>query len=381
MRFLQTLKNFFRPKYEPLNIIEIYQDNLLDNLKLLQNKQAYSEIFPVLKANAYSHGLKEVAQILKKTNVPLVAVDSFPEAQVLYDYTKKDVLILGECADNQYKYFNFKRTEFCVYNEKTLIRLAKFKKNIKVHLFVNTGMNREGIQDLSKFLKNTKKYLPYIKITGFCSHFASSETDSELNFKQKEKFFNLLRILNKEKIYPKWVHLGNSSAIFKEKDERFTAFRSGLAFYGYHTFSLGSKYFKAAEELKPALRVLSQVVSLQDLKAGDTISYNETFKTNNNMRVGVVPFGYSEGLDRVFSAKAVFYNLKHKTYLPVCGKICMNLSVFDTKDFDINLGDRIEIIGLDKNKKNNIYEYAKIKETNPYEILTSLNDNIRRIIV
>ncbi len=111
-------------------------------------------MIPVLKSNAYGHGLKQLCQILKDSDLPMVAVDSFPEYQVVKKHTDKKVLILGETDVRNYKHFNRKRASFAVYNISTLQGIIDYKKSAKIHIFLNTGMNREGIQidELDEFL-------------------------------------------------------------------------------------------------------------------------------------------------------------------------------------------------------------------------------------
>lgn len=337
-------------------------------------------MFPVLKSNAYGHGLKEVCKILEKTNAKMLAVDSFPEAQIVYKYSKKKVLVIGECAKGQYKYFNFKRTEFCVYNIETLKHLASFRKNIKVHIFLNTGMNREGVKDLDAFLAEAKKYLSYIDVTGVCSHLASSEEDSILNQKQLDSFFEGVERLKSLKIFPKWIHLGNSGAVFKIHDSRLTAFRPGLSLYGYHAFTKAEAEKLLADGLRPALRLISHVVSMSDVKQGEIVSYNETYVFNKDSRICVVPFGYAEGLSRSLSSKAIFTN-KTGDHFPLRGRVCMNLSCLEDETQNLKLEDEIVLISEDSSQPNSVYKLAEIEKTIPYLITTRLNSNIRRIIV
>lgn len=132
---LNLIRKIIKPKYKTLNQIEINSKNILHNLEYIQSLQEQAEIFPVLKSNAYGHGLKEICHILKKTNIKMVAVDSFPEAQVVYKYFPGKVLILGEMPLKAYSYCKLKRTEFIVYNKETLKYLSRYGKKAKIHLF------------------------------------------------------------------------------------------------------------------------------------------------------------------------------------------------------------------------------------------------------
>ena len=161
----QFLKRLFNPKVESMNIIHIDGKILLDNFVYLKSLHPQARIFPVVKSNAYGHGLDQFLQIYKKIDVPYIVVDSFPEYSVVARHSKHNVLVLGETYTKNYKEFDLKRTAFVVYNVETIHGLAKLKKNLNVHLFFNTGMNREGIQlhMLMNVLEALKKY-PQISV-------------------------------------------------------------------------------------------------------------------------------------------------------------------------------------------------------------------------
>lgn len=132
---ISFLKKICKPNYQPLNKIQISTERLAANFRLLKNLQPQAEIIPVLKSNAYGHGLKELCQIAKQLNIKMVAVDSFPEAQIAYRYFSGKVLLIGEMPQEAYLYCQPKKTEFCVYNDETIKFLAdKFSKP-RLHLF------------------------------------------------------------------------------------------------------------------------------------------------------------------------------------------------------------------------------------------------------
>ncbi len=376
---LNLIRNFLKPKYQSLNYIEIDKKNILYNLSFLQKQQQKAEIFPVIKSNAYWHGIKEMCFILNKTDIKTIVVDSFPEYQIVHKHSNKNILVLGEQSSTVYKYFDFKRTEFCIYNIETLKMLSKFKKNIKIHLFANTWMNREGIKNMKEFLRKSKRYLSYVQIIGFCSHLASADVESDMNQKQQLKFFQDLDILNENKFFPKWVHLGNSAWTFILKDVRLTAFRNGIAMFGYNVFEKNHPKYKVANKLKPALSIFSKINSIQELKKGDIVAYNETFIAKQSTKVASIPFWYFEWLNRLLSNKWCFYD-KQGNSLPIAWRVCMNISCVEIKKLKLKVGDIIEIVSSDKRRKNSINKIAEITGTIPYEILVGFNSWIRKVI-
>lgn len=387
MQIIDSLKNLIKPRYPTLNRIEIVADNLLSNLKFLQNFNKDLEIIPVLKANAYGHGLKEVAKILNTTNIKRVAVDSFPESQIVNRYFKGKVLLIGEMSSQSYSYLSFKNTEIVVYNLETLKSLSKYGKKIKLHLFYNSGMNREGIKDIKTFLKGAKKYLNKVTVIGFCSHLASAEEDENLNKIQTDNFFKALNYLKEENYHPEIIHLGNSAGLFTVNDKRLNAARVGLSFYGYHSFNKESSYYSLLENnLKPALKVISKIVSTYQLKANEIVSYNAFYKAKeDNTQIITIPFGYCEGLSfSLLNSNYKAYTRKDQKLIDVelVGRVSMNLSSWRVLSHErVELGDELIIVSSDKKDYNNIVNLSKNSQTIVYETLTRFKENIRRIVV
>ncbi|MFA5754150.1 MAG: alanine racemase [Patescibacteria group bacterium] len=390
--------NFFRrlikPRYPTLNRLVIKADNLIANFNYLKSLQPTAEIFPVLKSNAYGHGLKEVCRILNRTSAVMVVVDSYPEAQIAYRYFRGRVLILGEMPLKAYHYCRRKKTEFVVYNEATLKYLSRYGQQAKIHLFVNSGMNREGIKDLPTFIVNNRKYLNRVDVVGLCSHLASADEDSVLNQDQEKRFARALDTLRSEGFFPRWVHLGNSAAIFSlnNQNQTLTAFRPGLAFYGYNPFlseqgNVESGWREGGddvqEHLRPALEIYSQLVSLQDLRFGEGVSYNETYRADHDTTIGVIPFGYFEGLDRRLSNQAKFLvgSSRERFLAPIAGRVCMNLTCLDLGRQEAKLGDAVQIVSSDPQAPNSVANFSHLIGTIPYEFLVKLQANIRREIV
>jgi alanine racemase len=385
---MSYLRRLIKPKYPTLNRVVLRADNLIANYNFLKTLQPTAEIFPVLKSNAYGHGLKEVCHILNQTTATMVAVDSYPEAQIAYRYFAGDVLILGEMPLKAYSYCRKKRTEFVVYNEATLKYLSRYGRRAKIHLFVNSGMNREGIKDLPAFLAHNQKYLAKVEVTGLCSHLASADENSILNQDQERQFLNSLEILRAAGYFPRWIHLGNSAALFRPHSPLLTAYRPGLALYGYNPF-LSEQDDQNDEDsdvqnyLQPALEIYSQIISLQDLKFGEGVSYNETYRATQPTKIATIPFGYFEGLDRRLSNQAQFLvESSFGSFLaPIAGRVCMNLSCLDIRQSEAQLGDQVQVVSSQPQAVNSIANLSRLTGTIPYEFLAKIQSNIRREII
>lgn len=375
-RFLRRL---FGPRLRPMNIIKISKNNILDNYDLLAWLQSHAKMFPVLKSNAYGHGLREVVKILNKTDAEYIVVDSFPEYQIVKTYSNKPILVLWETLDENYKYFDLKRTTFCVYNIQTLEYLADRWKELEIHIFVNTWMNREWIDEV--YLKDFLKVLeanPQIKVTGVMSHLHSAD----------EMYYDYIdvQITNFKKLYmeiinhghtPCWRHIWNTAGMLKINDEFFNAYRPGLWIYGYNPLRSDDKSYLLGKKLRPALTIISRVVWIHDLLPGDGASYSHTWKASEKERIAVLPFGYAEWLDRKASNKIMFKS--GKKYFRQVGNVCMNLSTC-LVDNSCKLWDEIEIISYDKDCKNSMYVLADASGTIVYENLVRIDKWIRRIV-
>lgn len=374
------LRSLFGTKVKPMNIIRLRKRVLLENLEYLQTIQPQAAIFPVLKSNAYGHGLKQVVRMLRHANVPYIAVDSYPEYVVVKKHCDIPVLVMGETLLENYRKFDFKKATFCVYNIWTIRHLGRMDKPIKIHLFFNTGMNREGVQEdeLPGLIKELQSH-PNLILEWVMSHFFDADelyestlTDQVARFKRM--YYKVLDA----GFTPERRHIGNSAAIFKINDEFFNAYRPGIALYGYNPLRADDPLYKHGNNLLPVLSVTSRVISLQTIRPGEWVSYHHEYRPSDKETVATVPFGYAEWLPRAASGK-IF--MKHrKTFFRQVGLICMNLSSYIV-DTSVHIWDEIEIISDNPRAKNSMQSLADAAWTITYETLVKLDRWIRREIV
>ncbi len=375
------LRKIFLPQPEPMNVIYIHKKNIINNLEALQSLQPKAEIFPVLKSNAYGHGLKQITKIIKKLDVPYLIVDSFPEYMIVKKYTKQEILLLGETLPENYYNFNFKRTTFCISNIQALEVIWKMNKEVRIHIFLNTGMNREWIdeENLDKFIEILKKY-PQIDLTGVMSHLHSADKiygnyiDDQID-KFKKMYYQIVNA----GYAPMWRHIWNSAGLMKIKDDFFNAFRPGLAMYGYNPLQESDENFAQWKKLKPALSISSRVTSLHDLQYGQWVSYGREYMTMWNEKVAIVPFGYAEWLPKSVSGKIIFSNGWRK-YFKQVGVICMNLCSI-LVDWSVNLYDEIQIVSENQSSKNTVKSLVEQSGMITYEFLVKLDRGIRREVI
>jgi len=385
------LKKLFHPQVEPINKIQIHSKNILHNFDYLQSIQSKSAIFPVLKSNAYGHWLKQVTQILNKTNSKYLVVDSFPEYQIVKANSNKNILILWETILQNYKKFDFSRTTFCVYNIETIRYLVKLNKTIKIHLFLDTGMHREWVNqdellNILEFLKaSSKNQKSKIIIEWVMSHFHSAdELDVKINAisQQIDLFKSMYHTIIDYWHMPIRKHIWNSAALFKIKDDFFNAYRPWLALYGYSNLDKSDKQYKLTQKLKPALTITSKIISLKTIKSWEWISYNHTRIASDDTQIASIPFWYFEWLPRSASNKIKFklYTKHNIDFTFQVWTICMNLCSLQIEEWvTAAIRDTVEIVWLEQ--KNSMQILAENSDRIIYEILVWLNCGIRREII
>jgi alanine racemase len=373
---LHRLKNLHKPKVETLNTITINKSAIINNVKLIKHIKSHNWIFPVLKSNAYGHWIFQMLEILKEEKFPYLIVDSFPEYQIIHNNSKFKILIMWETLPENYRYFDYNRTSIVVYNLSTLNYLISLNKRIKIHLFLNTWMNREWIQekDLERFLKLLKNN-PKISLDWVMSHLYDADSDWENHVNQQiEIFKKMYSVITDYGFSPIWKHIWASAWICCIDDEFFNAWRPWLILYWYSPFSKENEKLKW---LKPALSLDSRVISLQKLTSEDWVSYGHRWIANEDCWSATVPFWYYEWWLRNLSWKLTYY-YQWKTIEQI-GTICMNLSCC-LADSNMKIWEKIELISNDPNKKNSIIAIAEQANTIPYEILIRLDRWIRRIV-
>ncbi len=362
-RLLRTLQ------YQHLNTIEISKSRLQKNYRDLQTFKPEVRISPVLKSNAYGHGIVQIAQILSELDCPFFIVDSLFEAyQLSKARIKTPILITGYTNPLNLRTKNLP-FHWCVYDMDFLNALSKYQPSAKVHLFVDTGMMREGIfpNDLPRFLERCKE-LKNIQIEGACSHLADG-TNQKLTNEQTNIFLNAIQVIEDQGIDLKWKHLQASDGFLHQTALVGNMARIGRALYGYQS-----------PKSSPALRMISHIVQVKNLKEGVGVGYEHTYHTKKPTRIAIVPCGYYETPLTAQLQKFGVYVQNH--FCPIIGRISMNMMTIDvsTVPGDIKIGDRVEVFGW-KEDKNQLQNLADNSDQSIYEILTSFADSVKRIIV
>lgn len=353
-----NLSEIFKKQYQTLNLIEISRGNLLQNYQYLSSFNKKIKIAPVIKSNGYGHGIINIAKILDSAHAPFFCVDSLYVAyELLKTGVKTPVLIMGYTSPENLKHKKLPFS-FALFDLQTAEILNKFEPGSAAHIFVDTGMRREGItlEDLPDFLENLKNY-PHLKIEGIMSHLATNNKNQVSNFYKSQK------LVKKYGFYPKWVHILNSAGLLENLDPNSNMARVGLALYS----------------INPVLKFISHIVQIKTLKKGETTGYDRTYKAKKDTIIGVLPAGYYDGVDRGLSSKG-FVKIKNN-FCPIIGRVSMNITVIDVGKINARVGDKVVIYSDNPKDKNSIENTAKICRKIPYEILVNLAESTKRVVI
>lgn len=369
------LQTIIGRKYIPLNEVEVSKSALIHNYKYLTGL-AGVPIAPVLKSNAYGHGIEIVGKTLDSLNPPFFCVDSIFEAyQLLKIKVKTPILVMGYVSGENLKVKKLPFS-FSVYTQQMLENIKKYQPQAPIHMFVDTGMHREGVplEELPAFLKKAKDM--DLKIEGLMSHFAKPDAPYNINTgNQIDNFENALSIGKSLGIKFEHVHLFASVGVMNIKSYKNMGniARVGKALYGIDVV-------KNSTKLKPALRLKSTIIQLKDLKKGERVGYDFVFKAPYDMKTAILPIGYNDGVDRRLSNKG-FVQVSG-VYSQIIGRVSMNITVIDVTNVrNPKVGAKVTIFSNNPKDKNSIFNSAQICDAIPYELMVHIYPTTRRALV
>ena len=327
----------------------IYANNLIYNYKLLCQKSKH-KIICVVKANAYGHGAKNIVKILSPY-CDFFATENLGEAVSLRKiFPKIKLLVLGYCIDFEKAIKN----DVCITcdNISQLKKIVQINQKVKIHLKINTGMNRLGIKSLRQFIKILKfiKKNKIITLDGIFTHCFDTQNKQITNI-QIEIFKKYLKILNKFHFNCVTIHIGGSKMV--DYDVDFANYiRCGIALYGY-----GEKGVKKVQNIR------SKILKITCVKKGEFVGYGET-KLKTSKKIAIIPLGYGDGIPRKFENLYVMFG---KQKLNVIGKICMDMFMVDVTHKKIGANDDVDVF-FDATL------WCKGTCDTEYDILTRLNN-------
>jgi len=357
-----------------LSWININLDAVKHNIGVIRKSlEPETKIIAVVKANAYGHGLVEVARAAWLGGAEMLAVRDVDEAVSLrIAKIKAPILVMGYVQHSDYHRLVENNLQVSLFNKEDIAELAQVANEahtpIRIHVKVDTGLNRLGIatNELADFVSAINKE-HYLTVEAIYSHFADC-SNYEYSIEQIKNMQGALFSLQQTgAVELPQVHMARSEAIAKYSGSIFDMVRPGLAIYG-----LGDTF----EGLVPVLSWKTKIIQIKKVPAGNYVGYGLTYKTDRITTVGVLPIGYADGYPRSLSNKG--YALLDGKRIKVIGNISMCMAMVDVTGTGAKLGDDVTLIGSDMGDMISADEVSGWAGTTPYEIVSRISPNIYR---
>lgn len=370
----------FEKDFDTHNRIEVSRSALSHNYKLF-GRLSGKQIIPVLKGNAYGHGIEQVATALKDHAMPYIAVDGYFEALRIRKVSRQPVLIMGAIKTDNLARLTYDNFAFVVQDAETINALGATKKKLKVHLECNTGMNRYGAKP-AELTTLTELILshPNLKLEGVMSHLADSDgTDPTTVAEAVQLYDDCVEMVLSTGALPTMFHIAQTAGSLKARSKYANMIRLGIGLYGINPFASTHPLHGSLSDLQPALRFVSTITKIIPLQKGDEVSYNYTFTAPRDMTIAVIPAGYYEGVNRALSNVGTVSIAN--TYLPIVGRVCMNHTMIELPNKQIKKGQEVIVYSADPIAKNSIDQVAQKHDLFNYNLLATLSSDVRRVLV
>ncbi len=372
------------------SFVEVNSASLRHNFSAVKSivpKDAH--IMAVVKANAYGVGAIKASEIFLQEGANYLGVATLDEALELRShFSKTPILILGYSPnsnasmliDNDLSAMIFSLEQAEVFSQMAL----KSQKSLKIHLKIDTGMHRLGLEPNFKSIEIIKKIraLKGLEIEGIFTHLSNADAKIKTHAKNQMKTFNaFLEQLLDQKIEFQYRHAYNSAGILSlcnGNENRFlNLYRPGIMLYGFYP-SNGMKE-TCPTILKNVISLKAQIVQIRSVKKGEFIGYGEHFYTNEETLVGVLALGYADGLMRALGNRIqVAIN---NQLAPLIGKVCMDQCFVKLNNIQAKEGDEVILFGDKSAKANDASEIAALLNTIPYETISTLSKRLERVYI
>lgn len=362
--------------------VEVNLGIIAQNYDAIRARVGAADVMPVVKANAYGHGIVEVARHLQKHGAQSFGVALLEEAIALRQGgVTRPVLVFGGVATRQIPQFIAHDLMMTASSIDKLRQIdeaaAAAKTTVRVHLKIDTGMERIGVHWYSaEGLLEASLGFKHVTVAGIYSHFANSDAEDLRDARrQLERFLETLEFYAKRGLKPPQRHIANSGGILQLPESHLDLVRPGIMLYGVYP----SPEAKRTVEVKAALSWKSEVVFFKVVQPGNAVSYGSTWKSDHPVRVVTVPVGYGDGYFRALSSRGqvLIRGERH----PIVGRVCMDQFMVNLEWGTAYNGDVVTIIGSDGDKSITAQDVAEWAGTIPYEVLTNLHARVPRVYV
>jgi alanine racemase len=358
----------------PRSLITIDLDAVRKNIRFLKEKLAErTHLLAAVKADGYGHGMLECARAATEAGADGVAVATAEEAIALRDGGfDRQILVMGPLFGvDQWEEMAGRGVEFAIVSDEMagmIPDLAKMGVRPRVHVKVDSGMNRQGLlpADVSTFLETLRRF-DTVEVAGVMTHFASAGEDPNSVGRQLDRFLRCVNMVKTD--WPGAVaHAANSAATMYYPQTHLDMVRCGVAVYGLSPGQGDAQ----AEGLTPALTWTSQVMMLKRIPAGEGVGYGHTFRASQDTNVALVPIGYADGVFRLLGNHGRVL-IGGRSY-PMVGRVSMDSFAVDVgSDCRVRAGDRVTLIGLDGPSRITAEDVAGWAQTINYEITCNVS--------
>ncbi len=343
------------------------------------------KICAVVKADSYGMGSVELSKMYLENGVDMFAVAVISEAFELRQEIKdKDILVLGYTPEEFYADAINNNITLTVYNyelaEKLNIVAKDLNKKAKVHIKVETGMNRLGFlpteENADKVAAIAK--MDNITVEGAFSHQAKAdEKDKTTAHKQAGRFISFMKMLEERNVTIPIKHIANSATIIDLPEYYFDMVRPGIILSGFYPsdeVNMDEYKFEICVTLK------ARVANVKTIEAGEGVGYGHLFSTEKPTVIGTIPLGYADGYSRLLSNKG--YIIVKGIKCPILGKVCMDQFMIDLSGVENpQIGDEAIIYGDGTGGAMTAKDVANMRGTISYEVLTNLGKRLPKIYV
>ena len=369
--------------------VEISLPQLAENYRVIRNHVGPERaVMAIIKADAYGHGLVEVAKTLAGLGVDWFGVTSADEGVELRQQgiSQPILLLTGFWEGEQSALTDFDLVP-AVYSEDQLTALESWGqrsgKRIPFHLKVNTGMGRLGIhwQEVDSFLQ-TYRRMSHAEMEGLFTQFSAAEDfTNRQTEEQEERFQAVVEALGRAGIQPRYIHQANSAAIVSRPETWGNMVRPGLLLYGYQLpprIPEGSAAPACCSlPVREILTFKTKVISVKEVPAGIALGYGGRYITPRPSRIATIPAGYADGLDRRLSNRG--HVVICGQCAPIVGNISMDLTLLDVTEIpQLAVGEEVILIGRKGACSVTALELAEMTGTIPYEILCGIGKRVPR---
>ncbi len=341
-------------------------------------EQTKTPVMAIVKANAYGHGAVPVAKAALEAGASWCGVARVSEALELRQAgIDSPILLLGYTPEERVQEMIENRVALTVWDLEEAKRIAeiaeKVKKKAYIHLKVDTGMSRLGVQ--VEYAEKVAKEIAgasHLHFEGIFTHFARADEENPKNADTQEKLFlDLLAKLDRDDIRPPLAHASNSAASLTRPSARFNLLRFGIAMYGLHP----SPDCQTPTTYCPALSWKAILSQVKTLPAGRGVSYGHTYTTQKEERIGTIPVGYADGFRRLDGLEVLVRGRR----IPVVGRVCMDqiMVQLDTVS-TARAGDEVVIIGKQGGEYLSAEDVAAGWGTINYEVTCAIGQRVPR---